>query len=392
MTDRRTNLLIIGAGPFGLALAAEADRRGIDHVVVGRPMEFWKRNMPAGMFLRSGCDWHLDPAGEYTVERYLATRHQTPADVEPLSLPFYLGYTAWLQDRAHIEVVPAYVERLYAAGSADRRPAEDIRFVAVLDDGTRVLASHVAMAVGFRYFTNQPPAMVERLPAGRFSHTCDLVNFDDLRGQRCLILGGRQSAYEWAALLSEAGVAEVHISHRHERPAFKAADWSWVLPLVDRMVEEPGWFRRLSAEEQQDVQDRLWAEGRLKVEPWLESRVLREPVGIWPRTALVRCDVLHAGDMRVTLGDGTRLTVDHVVLATGYKVQVERVPFLANGGLLGRLAIRNGFPVLDEHMQTSVPGLFGTSMMAAQDMGPFFAFTVAARTSARLIGAAVERM
>ena len=64
--DRRTDLLIIGAGPFGLALAADARHRGIDHLVVGKPMEFWKRNMPDGMYLRSDCDWHLDPNGEHT--------------------------------------------------------------------------------------------------------------------------------------------------------------------------------------------------------------------------------------------------------------------------------------------------------------------------------------
>jgi thioredoxin reductase len=68
------------------------------------------------------------------------------------------------------------------------------------------------------------------------------------------------------------------------------------------------------------------------------------------------------------------------------------VPFLASGNLGGRLAVRDGFAVLSEQMQTSIPGLFMTSMMAAHDMGPFFAFTVSARTAARVIGAAVGRV
>src|SRR4030095_7337568 len=114
------------------------------------------------------------------------------------------------------------------------------------------------------------------------------VDFTGLRGRRCLILGGRQSAFEWAALLREAGAAEVHIAHRQDSPAFQAADWPWVPPLVDRMVEDPGWFRRLPPEEQRAVENRLWTEGRLKVEPWLESRVMREPVSIWPWTTLPR--------------------------------------------------------------------------------------------------------
>ena len=109
----------------------------------------------------------------------------------------------------------------------------------------------------------------------------------------------------------------MHLSHRHDSPSFKQADWAWVEPLVDRMVDDPGWFRRLPAAEQRELEQRLWAEGRLKVEPWLESRVMRDPVRIWPRTALARCELVDAGEMLVTLDEGTQLTVDHVVLATG---------------------------------------------------------------------------
>ena len=93
-----------------------------------------------------------------------------------------------------------------------------------------------------------------------------------------LIIGGRQSAFEWTALLNESGASAVHISHRHNSPVFAAADWSWVNPLVDAMVDNPGWFRNLSPAEKEDVNHRLWAEGRLKVEPWLESRVMKESV------------------------------------------------------------------------------------------------------------------
>ena len=64
-------LLVIGAGPYGLATAACAKGAGIEQLVVGEPMPFWRENMPAGMFLRSGADWHLDAAGINTFETYL---------------------------------------------------------------------------------------------------------------------------------------------------------------------------------------------------------------------------------------------------------------------------------------------------------------------------------
>jgi cation diffusion facilitator CzcD-associated flavoprotein CzcO len=229
---------------------------------------------------------------------------------------------------------------------------------------------------------------VARLPPGRWSHTCDTADFAGLRGKGVLIVGGRQSAFEWAALLADEGAAHVHLSHRHESPAFAPSDWSWVNPLVDAMVERSGWFRSLPKAAQDDLARRLWVEGRSKVEPWLERRVLRPGVTLWPRTEVAACEETPDA-LAVTLDSGDRLEVDHVVLATGYRVRIGQVPFLAP--LLGSLAVEDGFPVLDEHFQSSIPGLFITSMPATRDFGPFFAFTISVRTSARLIGRAVAR-
>jgi hypothetical protein len=61
------------------------------------------------------------------------------------------------------------------------------------------------------------------------------------------------------------------------------------------------------------------------------------------------------------------------------------LPILSSN-LLKAIETRNGFPVLDDHFETSIPGLFITSMPASQDFGPFFGFTIAVRTSAKLIG------
>jgi hypothetical protein len=155
------------------------------------------------------------------------------------------------------------------------------------------------------------------------------------------------------------------------------------------MVQNPNWFRRLAPEEKDEVSQRLWAEGRLKIEPWLENRIMRDGIRVWPRTEVFTCDVDSNGEIKVKLSNGETLLVDHIILATGYKVSIERVPFLAQGNILPSLAVKNGFPVLDEHFQTNLPGLFITSMPATQDFGPFFAFTVSVRASAKLIGQAI---
>ena len=372
-----TDLLIVGAGPFGLAIAAQATHDGIEHLVVGKPMEFWRANMPKGMFLRSACDWHLDPTNVHTIEAFLQEQGKTPEHVEPLSLDFYLSYVEWFRRQKNIQPLPVYLQHL-------ERSATDGSFIATTTDGDLINARRVALAPGFKYFAHAPEELVARLPAGRFQHTAEFVDFSGAKDKRYLIVGGRQSAFEWAALLLEADAAAVHLSHRHPSPAFGVADWSWVNQIVDNMIDDPSWFRRLSQAEKDAVSHRMWAEGRLKLEPWLESRVNNERTTLWPETQIVSCTEQENGDLAVVLSNGEAITVDEIVLATGYKVDIARVPFLASS-LLARLETRNGFPVLDDHFETSVPGLFITSMPAMQDFGPFFGFTVSVRTAAKLI-------
>jgi cation diffusion facilitator CzcD-associated flavoprotein CzcO len=374
MQTYETDLLIIGAGPFGLAIAAQASHVGIDHLVIGRPMEFWRKNMPPGMFLRSECDWHFDPVNIDTIEKFLETRGQTPHDVEPLSLDFYLAYADWFQTQKQITTNPSYIEKLDRHGD----------FVATTAGGDTIRARQVALAPGFKHFANIPEELKARLPEGRYIHTCEFADFSSAANTRYLIIGGRQSAFEWAALLLEAGAGAIYISHRHDTPAFEEADWSWVNPLVDAMADNPNWFRRLPETEQEAVRRRQWAEGRLKLEPWLLPRIASERVKVLPNTEIAS-SIEENGELRVTLNNGEEIVCDKIVLATGYKVDITCVPVLSSGNILEQLETRNGFPVLDDHLQTSVPGLFITSMPAMQDFGPFFGFTVAVRVSAKLV-------
>ena len=391
-----TDLLIIGAGPFGLALAAQAAHDRIGHLIVGKPMEFWRQNMPKGMFLRSACDWHLDPLNVDTIEAFLGTHDKTPKDVEPLSLEFYLSYAEWFRQQKNINPLPVYVERIdrlqtNEADANDRsqldlndRPQVTDRFTATTANGETIKAKRVVLAPGFKHFAHIPRELTAKLPQGRYQHTSTFVDFSNAKDKRYLIIGGRQSAYEWAALLLEAGATAVHLSHRHPSPAFDVADWSWVNELVDNMAHDPGWFRRLSQTEKDDVSHRLWAEGRLKLEPWLAPRLKDDRVRLWPQTHLVSCTETPNGDLEAVLSNGETIDMDTIVLATGYKVDITRLPILSPN-LLTKLETRNGFPVLDEHFETSIPGLFITSMPATQDFGPFFGFTISGRTSAKLI-------
>ena len=373
--DTRTDLLIVGAGPFGLSLAAYAQQADIPHMVVGAPMGFWKANMPQGMHLRSSCDWSLDPLGVHSIDAYLKNIGRICRDVEPLSRNFYLDYAGWFQREKGIHSLDVTVSSMHTEG-------RDL--VAVTEGGGRIRSRFIVLAIGFGNFAHVPPELALAFPRDRCDHTSDLVDFGRLKDQRVLIIGGRQSAFEWAALMREAGVAAVDLCYRHDTPAFAASDWRWVNPIVDRMADDPGWYRRLSPDAKQQLDQRFWSEGRLKLEPWLASRIKHASIKLHPRTAVTGADQGASG-IEVALDSGEVLTVDHVVFATGYKVDFVRVPFLANG-LRSSVNVRDGFPVLDEHFQASVPGLYVTSLAATRDFGSFLGFTVSVRAQAKIIG------
>lgn len=367
--------LVIGAGPFGLALAAYLKHQGIDHLVVGKPMEFWEKNMPEGMYLRSGCDWHLDVNGIYTMEAFLEQRGLSVAEVEPIALEFYLEYVGWFLVQSQPNIYSAYVVNL-------RQTTQG--FVAELDDHSSIEAQNVVVAVGFQYFAFTPTELLEVLPSEKFSHTCQTVHLEAFAKKRVLIIGGRQSAFEWAALLPEKGAAYVHLSYRHDTPQFAEANWGWVMDVVNNIAQYPTWFRELNDEDKEKYRYRLWAEGRLKVEPWLDERVHLPNVSLHPHTQVVNAEITPDDSVKVTLSNGEVLEIDHIITATGYKVETSKIPFLSSE-LLSALNCANGFPRLDAHFQSNIPGLYFTSFMAGQDFGPFFGFTIGVRTAAQLI-------
>jgi FAD-dependent urate hydroxylase len=364
-------LVIVGAGPYGVAAAAYAQSRGIDTVVLGRPMEFWTAHMPEGMCLRSGLDWHLDAAGEETFEAFAEERGISPSDVDPVPIAVFLSYAAWFQARTHVEVTEKFASSIGREGD---------RFVVRLDDGTTILAERVLVAPGARYFARLP-AWAPDLPT-RGVHTVDSVRFDELDGARVLVVGGRQSAYEWAALLGEHGAARVDVVHRHPEPKFDRVSWAFADRYVDETVSTEGWWRGLPLAERQAIERQFWEVGRLTLEWWLAPRLDAGPVRRWPETHVE--EVRERDDrVDVRLSNGESLEVDEVLFATGYQPDVSRVPYLA--GLQSEIERVDGFPVLDEWFQTSVLGLFVTGLASTRDFGPFFGFTKGCPAAARLV-------
>ena len=359
-------LLVIGAGPYGLAVAAEAQRRGVATTVVGEPMRFWRRNMPDRMLLRSGREWHLDAAGVHTYDAFAGE----PGD-GPIPVDRFIAYADWFATREGIDPLRKRVTALTRDNGS---------FTAHLEDGSRLAADRVVAAPGIASFAVEPAFVAQRLAPGQWSHTVSTVDFAGLHGQRVLIVGGRQSAFEWAALLAEEGAGRVDVVYRHDTPDFTESDWSFVDELLAETRRTRGWFRSLPESERAAIARRFWQVGRLQLEPWLASRITG--AHLHPRTEIAELEPGPPITARLT--DGTRIETDHVLLATGYRVDMRRVPYLPE------IELADGFPVLDPDFRTSVPGLHIPGFPSTRDFGPFFGFVAGATTTAAIIGDALE--
>ena len=296
-------------------------------------------------------------------------------------MSLFIDYGEWFMNAYGLDVRPTLVDELHSRGNC---------LEARLTDGEVIVADNVVAAPGVAQFANVPEEVERSLDPERYSHTCTLTRFDALSGRRVLIIGGRQSAYEWAALISERVPVQIHIVHDHETPTFAESDWSFVDGLIEETLNTRGWFRQLPAGERDAVSKRFWSEGRLKLEPWLAGRIDRSNITDWPLTHVVEYRQESTGEIVAALSNEQRLSVDHVVLATGYRVRAPAVPYLARTHLAGDLETVDGCPVLDASFQSSVPGLFFTGFIAARDFGPFFGFVRGCPAAATIIVSEVK--
>ena len=374
-----TGLLVIGAGPYAYSAAAHARSRGIATRIVGRPMSFWRDRMPADMYLRSGRDWTLDADGEHTFEAYFEDRGYAEDEHDPIPISVFLDHTDGFREQKGLDVEETLVESLART---------DDGFVAAMTDGSTIAAEKVLAAPGIAHFVQLPEWYAE-VPADRRSHTSELVTFDDLAGARVAIIGGRQSAYEWAALLCDHGAARVDVIHRHDTPRFEKVSWAFVNPYVEQTLAHRGWWRDLPEERRQAIALEFWQVGRLTLEHWLTPRLEPDVVRSRPQTQVTSVDATDPGVVRLALSDGDLLEVDHVVAASGYRADLAAVPYLA--GVIDAVSVTDGFPDLSPGFETTLPGLYVTGFAATRDFGPFYGFTKGCPSAARIAVAEMLR-
>ena len=384
------DVAIIGAGPYGLSLAAHLRAAGISHAQFGIPMNLWRTAMPEGMFLKSqGFASNLSsPDGEHTLAAFCAATGRPYRSYGlPVPLDTFVAYGLWFQQ----ELVPHLRQTLVT-----EVVPKDGHYEVSLADGGQLQAARVVVAAGVEHFARMPDQLAD-LPASVCSHSSAHQDLGTFAGQRVVVVGRGQSALESAALLHEGG-AHVTVAARKPKLAWNGQPLPPDRPALQRLrepeaglgsgwgtwfySEHPGLFRRLPRSSRvQRAASALGPAGAC----WLRERV----EGQFPVLLGHSLTGAEAGGSGVRLRfdgpDGTaQLAADHVIAATGYRGDVGRLTFLSDLLRPGLHTLADA-PVVDKHYQSSVPGLYFIGPAVAPAFGPVMRFVYGADHAARTV-------
>ncbi len=385
------DVVVVGAGPYGLAAAAHLQGRGLHVAIFGKPLKLWREHMPEGMLLRSYW-WATnisDPQKKYGFKQYSQITGQHLG--EPLPIETFIDYAMWFQKHVVPNVDETYVSVI---------ERKEQTFELTLEDGRVVTSSAVVMALGLAYYTYRPPEF-DSFPIELVSHACDHYTFERFAGKRVAIIGSGQSALETTALVYESG-ASVDLITRSPIH-WLGGDSMKNRTLIKRIKAPkagiaPGWynwgfehlpyaFQRLP----RDKKDRL-LRGRGRFGPagsaWLKDRILGK-VTIHEQQRVQETHEVDGG-LELTLSNGESLKVDHLILGTGYIMDIKKLPML-HPSLIESIETYHGAPVLNNRFETNIPGLFFIGYSSVSSCGPLFRFVVGTDAAARRVAGAIAR-
>jgi thioredoxin reductase len=393
----RCDVAIIGAGPYGLSVAAHLRQAGVDLRIFGRPLGTWRGHMPWNMMLKSdGFASNLSaPDSESTLRAWCAQRRMPyAAQGLPVSLETFLSYGTDFQKRFVPQLENVMVDRVESGPDG---------FSLTLETGERVSARHVVVATGISSFAYTPPAL-SHLSAAAISHSYDHRDGEAFRGKDVAIVGAGASAIDLASLLADCG-ASVRIIvrapfieyntvpdpdaetllYRLRRPASGIGrGWRSYFcanaPLLFYRLPEPlrmrgvrshmhpaaGWFMRE------------------KIEGRIETLPGREIVGGDEKAGRVTLDVVDRAGRR------QQIACDHIIAATGYRPDTRRLAFLAEE-LRSRLSSPRHTPVVSDTFETPVAGLHVIGPAVIDSFGPLMRFMVGAEFIAPRLSAQLAR-
>ena len=389
---------IVGAGPYGLSVAAHFRHLGIPFRIFGRPMDSWLAHMPKGMMLKSdGFASNLyDPEDRFTLKQFCAERGIDYSDIGiPVRLETFSAYGLAFRDR----MAPELEEKLVVG--LDSSPDG---FLLRLEDGEVVRTRRVVLAVGITHFAHIPRELAH-LPKEFLSHSFEHHNLEPFRGKSVVVIGGGASATDLAGLLRDTD-ADVRLVARqtslnfHNKQAVdKPRSW-WQRMRHPQSGIGPGWRSRFLADAPMAFHY-LPQSFRLKtVRTYLgpsggwfaKDKVMgRVPLllGYTPKRAEIQDGRVRL-ELRAADGSEREILTEHIIAATGYKVNLKRLPFLSPE-IRSKITAVDGTPVLSSSFESSIPGLYFAGVAAANSFGPVMRFAFGAGFAARRLTRALAK-
>lgn len=381
------DLAIVGAGPYGLSIAAHLVNTGLSFRIFGTPMQVWRKHMPKGMHLKSeGFASNLyDPESVFTLRDYCREKNLPYAEMGlPVPLETFVAYGLEFQNR--------FVPMLEETHIASIRRI-NAGFELVTADGETLQARRVVVATGITSLGYLPPSL-DGLPKELVTHSSEHHELSGFSGRKVAVLGAGASALDIAALLHEAG-AEVELVARREKIGFHTFIEE-PRPLWQR-IRHPrsglgiGWRSRLCTDlpllfhaMPEEFRLRIVRNHLGPAPGWfIRERVagkFRMHLGTAFENAAATSGKLH---LQLSGRDGnSRLIVDHLIAATGYRVSIAKLSFLAEP-LRRQIQTVEDTPVLSRSFETSVKGLYMVGIASANSFGPLTRFAYGAGFTAR---------
>jgi thioredoxin reductase len=391
------DVAIVGAGPYGLSIAAHLQAQGIHFGIFGPAMEVWRRHMPKGMLLKSdGFASNLsDPADTFTLKQFCQVRGLAYDDTRtPVPLETFVEYGLAFQERLVPHLDSRRVAKIERAAGG---------FQIQLEDGARFDARRVVLAVGISHFA-YVPGLLSHLPEDLLTHSSEHHDCSVFRDKKVTIIGAGASAVDMAALMHESGV-DVSLLARASKIRFHDGPGDGSRSLWQRVRNPssglgPGWKSRIYTD----------APGLFRHLPEnVRLRIVKNHLGPapgWPMKARVQgkvpmllgYSIAHAiasnGGVRLSLrsGDGNfhEHETDHVIAATGYKPDIRRLEFL-DTEIRNEIRTVANAPELSADFQSSVPGLYFVGIAAANDFGPMMRFAYGSDYTARRVASHLKK-
>lgn len=390
-------IAIVGAGPYGLSVAAHLRSKGVPFRIFGRVMDSWLHHMPKGMMLKSdGFASNIyDPDKQFPLSRFCAEQGIEYADAGlPVQLDTFAAYGCAFQQR----MVPELEDRLVVR--IDRVPDA---FRLELEGGETLTAQQVVLAVGITHFQYVPPEL-GHLPPEYVTHSYRHHDLEPLRDRKVVVVGGGSSALDLAGLLHDTGV-DVSLVARRKELKFHSKPTGKLRSVWQRLRHPssglgPGMRSRFFSDAPavfyflpehirvEAVKKTLGPSGGWFIKDKVMGRV----------PFLLGCNIHRAdvqgGRVRLQLRheDGTNreIQAEKVIAATGYKVDIDRLTFL-NPEIRSKLQTVERSPVLSSNFESSVPGLYFVGVAAAYSFGPVMRFAFGAGFAAQTVTRALRR-